>query len=192
MPQPFFAADGPSRGSRGLLVRSGNSAAKCAQELIGGTTGISETVAACAGVRRNALVGCFLDKRPELAATGRLYGCFADGGEGSSLVANCTGDLIQDEEIRRTLACVTAANNDPTRLPFARRVRFCRETRPVWPDAPRPRKARLFLSRFAQLRRKRTTIGEFPRNVRSHRQAIQSLCGLYGNAHCHRRTWQVL
>ncbi len=112
----FSPPMGRAEEAAACLSDPGNSAAKCAQELIGGTTGISETVAACAGVRRNALVGCFLDKRPELAATGRLYGCFADGGEGSSLVANCTGDLIQDERIRRTLACVTAANNDPDAL----------------------------------------------------------------------------
>ncbi len=93
-----------------------NSAAQCGQELIGGTTGISEIVAACANVRRNARVACFLDKRPELAATRKLYGCFADGGEGSSLVASCTGDLIPDEKIRRTLACVTASNNDSAAL----------------------------------------------------------------------------
>jgi hypothetical protein len=94
----------------------GNSAAKCAGVLLGDTTHVSETVAACAGVRRNALVACFLDKRPELAATRNLYGCFANGGEGSSLIATCTGDLIPDEKIRRTLTCVTAANNDPAAL----------------------------------------------------------------------------
>ena len=94
----------------------GNSAAKCAGVLLGGTTHVSETVAACTGVRRNAQVACFLDKRPELAATQRLYGCFANGGEGSSLVATCTGDLVPDEKARRTLACVTAANNDPAAL----------------------------------------------------------------------------
>jgi hypothetical protein len=93
-----------------------NSAAKCAQELIGGAKNITEIVAACAGVRRNAQVACFLDKRPELAVTRSLYGCFADGGEGSSLVASCTGDLVPDEKIRRTFACVTAANNDSAAL----------------------------------------------------------------------------
>ncbi len=112
----FSPAMGRSEQASACFSDPGNSAAKCAQELIGGAKDITETVAACAGTRRNAQVACFLDKRPELVATRSLYGCFADGGEGSSLVASCTGDLVPDEKIRRTLACITAANNDSAAL----------------------------------------------------------------------------
>lgn len=112
----FSPAMGRAEQASACFSDPGNSAGKCAGVLLGGTTHVSEIVAACAGVRRNAQVACFLDKRPELAATQRLYGCFANGGEGSSLVATCTGDLVRDEKIRRTLACVTVANNDPATL----------------------------------------------------------------------------
>jgi hypothetical protein len=112
----FLPAMGRAEQASACFSDPANSAAKCAGVLLGDTTHVSETVAACTGVRRNAQVACFLDKRPELAATQRLHGCFANGGEGSSLVATCTGDLVQDEKARRTLTCITAANNDPAAL----------------------------------------------------------------------------
>jgi hypothetical protein len=112
----FLPAMGRAEQASACFSDPGNSAAKCAGVLLGDTTHVSETVAACTGVRRNAQVACLLDKRPELVATQRLYGCFANGGEGSSLVATCTGDLVPDEKIRRTLTCITAANNDPAAL----------------------------------------------------------------------------
>ncbi len=87
----------------------------CAQELIG-VTGVSEALETCAGVRRKGLVACLFDKMPDLHPTAAAYRCLIYGGEGRSLVSDCTGDLIKDDKIRQTLACVTGANNNRTAL----------------------------------------------------------------------------
>jgi len=111
----FSPAFGRANQASACLSDPGNSRAKCATQFVG-AAGAEKGLAACADLPRTSLVSCLFDKAPDLHAEAASFQCMRYGGEGRSLVSNCAAGLVKDDKMRRTLACVTGANNEPGAL----------------------------------------------------------------------------
>lgn len=111
----FSPAFGRANQASACLSDPGNSRAKCATEFVGAAA-VGKALAACANTPRPSLVSCLFDQVPDLRPEAASFQCMRYGGEGRSLVSNCAAGLVKDDKMRRTLACITGANNDPGAL----------------------------------------------------------------------------